>query len=316
MSHYLAESILSLSTPKDTATAKNGGSVSSAPAASPLIANFRKASPEKPALFFVHPIGGGVNCYAALEKYLNPDWSFHGIRAIGLDDDTPPFRNLTSMACCYVQSVRQVQPAGPYFLGGWSMGGVVAYEMALQLGQSDIGGLVLIDSPAPTAHPRDPVLDFSTFTKGLGFFPEQVKDLCQSLRFQPASLPVQLIQLLEKGQRMGILPQSLTSQALQQLYTVFIAHSEALSHYTAEPISKPVPALLVQAQSVDNPLLDMQGTQASTCWNALLGRSLMSRILPGDHYTLVTEPHVGILSTYVNAFLRQIGPRSAVSRSC
>ena len=287
------------------------------PLPSPLLVNHQKGISNQPPLFFVHPIGGGISCYAPLTRHLNPDWSFYSIRALGLEDDSLPIEDIQTMAGCYIQAIQNIQPKGPYFLGGWSMGGVVAYEMALQLiqQQQTVSGLILVDSPAPTAHDRDAVEDFTTFAKGLGFFPEQVKPLSQTLRYQPSVSQPLLVQLLDEGQRMGILPQGFSVEALQQLHAVFAAHSQALSSYTAQPAPLLIPSLFLQAQALDNPLLGLFGDKSSTHWKRLLGRSLMIRVLPGDHYTLVTEPHVAGLSTYINAFLRQIKPRPIVSGS-
>ncbi|HEY9824698.1 MAG TPA: alpha/beta fold hydrolase [Stenomitos sp.] len=285
------------------------------PLPSPLIVNYRKGTLSTSPLFFIHPIGGGISCYAPLTRYLNPDWPFYSIRALGLEDSISPIDNIQTMARCYIQAIQKIQPQGPYFLGGWSMGGVVAYEMALQLiqQQQTVSGLILIDSPAPHAHERDAVDDFTTFTKGLGFFPEQVQRLSQTLRYRPTVTESLLAQLLDEGQRIGVLPRGFNVEALQQLHTVFTAHSKALGSYTAAPIRATIPSLYLEAQAIDNPLLSLFGEKARTQWKKLLGRSLMIRSLPGDHYTLVTEPHVGVLSTYINAFLGQIKPRSIVS---
>lgn len=285
------------------------------PLPSPLIVNYRKGTLRASPLFFIHPIGGGISCYAALNRYLNPDWPFYSIRALGLEDASSPIDNIQTMARCYIQAIQNIQPQGPYFLGGWSMGGVVAYEIALQLIQQQqaVSGLILIDSPAPHSHERDAVEDFTTFAKGLGFFPEQIQRLRQTLRYQPTATQALLTQLLDEGQRIGVLPRGFDIEALQQLHTVFSAHSKALSTYTAAPMTTPIPSLYLEAQTVDNPLLGLFGEKARTQWKQHLGRALMIRSLPGDHYTLVTEPHVAVLSTYINAFLGQIKPRSIVS---
>ena len=276
----------------------------------PQVVTLHPGRSDYPPLFLVHPVSGDVSCYAALARYLNPDWPLFALRAIGLEPETLPLHNLTQMATRYVEAIRSHQPTGPYYLGGWSMGGVVAYEMSLQLQQAgeSVEGLILIDSPAPVSIARDVVTDFNVFAKGLGFFLEQVKEISQSLRFRPSALEVPLQRLLEEGLRLNILPQDFTLERLRLLHSVFDAHSRALSTYTAASCSKRLPSLFLQAQVADNPQFSQLGPQAAARWSNLLGRSLFSRTLPGDHYSLIAEPQIVMLSTYLNGFLQQVKP--------
>ncbi len=276
----------------------------------PRLAELQPGCLDHPPLFFVHPASGSVSDYTILGRHLNPNWPFFALQATGLESETSPLHNLTQMATRYIETLRSRQPTGPYYLGGWSMGGVVAYEMSLQLLQAgeSVSGLVLIDSPAPVAMARDVVTDFNVFAKGLGFFLEQVKELSQSLRFRPSAIEVPLQRLLEEGLRLNTLPQHFTLEQLHRLYTVFDAHSRALSTYTAMPCSKRLPSLFLQAQVADNPQFSQLGSQAAVRWSKLLGRSLLGRTLPGDHYSLMVEPQVTVLSTYINGFLQQVRP--------
>jgi amino acid adenylation domain-containing protein len=101
-----------------------------------------------PPFFCVHPIGGHVMCYLDLTRCLGDSRACYGIQARGLHGEAAPFSNIAVMARHYLEEIRAVQPHGPYLLGGWSMGGTVAFEMAQQLraqGET-IALLVLIDS--------------------------------------------------------------------------------------------------------------------------------------------------------------------------
>ncbi|MGE5756703.1 MAG: non-ribosomal peptide synthetase, partial [Planctomycetaceae bacterium] len=106
----------------------------------------------RPPLFFVHPIGGNVVCYHELARQLGEDQPFYGIQAAGLEGEAEPEARLEIMAARYIEAMRGVRPDGPYCLGGWSLGGVVAFEMARQLrGQGqEVARLFLIDSRAPS----------------------------------------------------------------------------------------------------------------------------------------------------------------------
>ena len=86
----------------------------------------------RPPLFCVHA-NGGAFFYTKFTKYLSPDQPFFGIQARGLDGTEAPFTNIKEMASQYIREIRSVQPKGPYIISGFSMGGVVIYEMAQQL---------------------------------------------------------------------------------------------------------------------------------------------------------------------------------------
>ena len=87
----------------------------------------------KRPLFLVHPAGGHVFPYVHLARYLGPDQPCYGLQAKGLEEGESPHTRIKDMAADYIKALRTVQPNGPYFLGGWSMGGLVAFEMAQQL---------------------------------------------------------------------------------------------------------------------------------------------------------------------------------------
>jgi FkbH-like protein len=109
-----------------------------------------KASGSKPPFYCVHGVGGNILEYQDLAKYLDEDQPFYGIQAVGLDGKQP---NVTveEMAVHYIEEVTALQPRGPYYLGGSSFGGLVAYEMARQLyAQGErVALLALFDTNAP-----------------------------------------------------------------------------------------------------------------------------------------------------------------------
>ena len=86
----------------------------------------------KPPLFLMHPHGGHVLCYENLARHLPSDQPLYGLEAVGLRIDNPA-DTIEQMAARYVDEVRTVQPAGPYFLAGYCLGGVLAFEVACQL---------------------------------------------------------------------------------------------------------------------------------------------------------------------------------------
>ncbi|GAA3587050.1 enterobactin non-ribosomal peptide synthetase EntF [Amycolatopsis ultiminotia] len=110
----------------------------------------------KPPLFCVHPAGGIGWAYAGLLGALPPDQPVYAVQARGLAGDTPLATDLASMAADYVKVLREVAPDGPYLLVGWSVGGVIAQEMAAELeAQGARVGLVALLDAYPSEQWRD-----------------------------------------------------------------------------------------------------------------------------------------------------------------
>ncbi len=86
--------------------------------------------------FCFHGAGGNVLSYRKLSQYLGVDQPFYGLQAQGLDGGARPLESIEEMAALYVKEIRKVQPRGPYLLGGYCMGGTIAYEVARQLQSS------------------------------------------------------------------------------------------------------------------------------------------------------------------------------------
>jgi len=87
----------------------------------------------RPPFFCIHGGGGSVLIYRALSQHLGADQPFYGLESQGLDGRRPLLTRIEDMAELYVKKLRRVQPHGPYFLGGYCMGGTVALEMAQRL---------------------------------------------------------------------------------------------------------------------------------------------------------------------------------------
>lgn len=84
-------------------------------------------------LFCIHPAGGLSWCYAGLLKSLPADYALYGIQAQGIANEEELPHSLADMAMHYIQAIKEIQPTGPYQLLGWSLGGNVVQEMAVQL---------------------------------------------------------------------------------------------------------------------------------------------------------------------------------------
>ena len=124
-----------------------------------------KKSGERQPIFCIHPGGGSGSVYKNLADALPTDVPVWALQARGLEDTEAPHRSVTEMATTYIEAIKTIQPEGPYQLVGWSFGGTIAQEMAVQIeaiGQC-VSLLALLDT---TANPQAlPEIEFDEATQ-------------------------------------------------------------------------------------------------------------------------------------------------------
>ena len=105
-------------------------------------------SGSRPPFFCVHGAGGNVLIYRELSQNLGSDQPFYGLQSQGLDGANPPLTKIEDMAALYKKAIRRRQPHGPYLLGGYCGGGLIAFEIAQQLRSEgeEIALLALLDT--------------------------------------------------------------------------------------------------------------------------------------------------------------------------
>nr|WP_227028209.1 non-ribosomal peptide synthetase [Corallococcus soli] len=269
---------------------------------SSLVPFAKQGAGTAPPFFCVHPVGGNVLAYAELARQLGPDQSFYGLQSRGLDGTSDPSGTVEEMATHYVRELRMVQPAGPYHLGGWSLGGVIAYEMAHQLRAAgeEVALLALIDSYVPeTVAASEPPLDR---TLAVGLFAQDLMgvsladlalDTAELATLEPEAA---LTRVLESAVQAGALPPGVDSANPVALFRVFEANLEAARRYHPPAMEQRV--LRVQAEE----LADTGPGDGG--WSALVGERLESHRLPGNHYTLLREPTVRTVADLLKKALR------------
>ena len=107
-----------------------------------------KSGSEEPPVFIAHGLGGSVMDFFQVVKHIQTPRAIHGMQAKGIDGVEEPLDRIEDMARYSLDAVKQVQPHGPYLLIGFSLGGLVALEMAQQLiaEKEKIGLLLMLDS--------------------------------------------------------------------------------------------------------------------------------------------------------------------------
>jgi aspartate racemase len=316
------------------------------PGMSPLVAIQPRGA--KSPFVCVHPAGGIVYCFQELARHLGTDRPFFGIQAPGLDGDGAPLDRVEAMAAHYVAALRQVQPEGPYHLGGWSMGGLVAYEMACQLRDAGqhVATLALLDTQAPPAPGGpDPAMrelahQLASLARGTELFApfggdpydrrrdldnladaallvEMARDLAAGFGGDPQRLFDHLRGLAPADQRDFVLRHfqlhevyalETGPERVQRLWEVLRASMGAAARYLARPY--PGRAVVFRASARPN----ARTVDSALGWRSLAEGGVTIHVIPGDHASILRPPAVAALAAVLGAEL-DAGDREEAGRS-
>lgn len=232
---------------------------------------------QKAPFFCVHPVGGGVLCYRSLSKDWYEDRDFYAIQARGLLENQEPHRSIPAMASEYLNAIRQVQAHGPYLLGGWSFGGLVAAEMAHQLSLKgeDVFQLVLIDTTAKLEWLKKTEIENDALLLSELRLHYQINGNGSGPDLSPQR---QLLEMLEMGgkQRGHIEP-----QLVDRLIMLVRSHYHAVQSYTIPMLI--VPVSLIRCQTNTDPSNDLGWRKYASNLQVFQGE--------GDHWAITDEKH-------------------------
>ncbi|HEX6524808.1 MAG TPA: amino acid adenylation domain-containing protein, partial [Streptosporangiaceae bacterium] len=242
-----------------------------------------------PPLFLVHAIGGTVAAYTTLSQELADTFTVYGIESPGLHGHLAP--TLTDLVTDYAQRIRNVQPAGPYALAGWSMGGVIAFETARLLEQAgaEVGSLVLLDAPFAIG------ADWAAGAAELaGRF---VADAACTTGLAVASAPDPAVAAVDE--QLGWLAGQLSAgddpaitRQLRRRFDVFSAHSRMIAGYQPAAPRVHAPALIVSA-------LGSLNAPARERWPDLLSGPVRVECVDSDHYAFLRPPLVADVAAII-----------------
>ena len=252
----------------------------------------------KRPLFLVHPAGGHVFPYIYLAQHLDPDQPCYGLQARGLEEGQEPHTRIEDMAAYYIQAMQTVQPAGPYLLGGWSMGGVVAFEMAQQLhAQGErVALLALLDGRIPNPDETFPEEDYEAVLLveryfGISFGP--IESLAQLPKDE------QLAFMLEQAKRAGLVPAEIDVSEARRFVDLLKSDLRATQNYALHLY--PGRIALFKASE------ELAGTSPDPTlgWSEWASAGVEVHLVPGNHANLVYEPHVEVLAEKLSACISQ-----------
>ncbi|MCP4654590.1 MAG: amino acid adenylation domain-containing protein, partial [bacterium] len=250
----------------------------------------------RPPWFCVHPAGGNVLSYRDLSRHLGAEQPFYALQVPELEDGSS-LTTIEEMAHHYAGAVRELRPQGPYRLGGWSMGGLVAFEMARQLVEQgrEVERLVLIDTRAP-AVAQGRIAEIDDVALALVFARDLGGISGASLPLSPAELETftsadeVLSYLWEKLREARIMPPGFDLSQVDRLFAMFRINDRAMRRYVASPY----PGRLVLLKADE--FLGQEPPPPDLGWGELAVGGLEIREVAGDHYSILREPDVEALA--------------------
>ncbi|MCW1931254.1 type I polyketide synthase [Pararhodobacter zhoushanensis] len=253
----------------------------------------------KTPFFLVAGMFGNVLNLRHLAQLLGTDRPFYGLQARGLLGGAEPHARLDDAARDYLAEVRQVQPQGPYLLGGFSGGGLTALEMAKQLRAAgeEVRLLTLLDTPLP-------------MRPGLSRADKAMIKLTELARKGPAYLgewraerkawQAELARMAEEAQ--GEADSGFHNRAIEAAFRDALPHV-SLDHYDA-PVALFRPALDKHWKVTGGRWVSQAKEYVSedNDWSAWMPQLGVHEV-PGDHDSMVLEPNVRVMAAKLKALI-------------
>jgi amino acid adenylation domain-containing protein len=272
-----------------------------------------KPSGTRPPLFFVHGVGGNILIYSDLARCVSEEQPVYGIQSLGLDGRQAPLTRVEDMAARYIQEIRMLQPTGPYLLCGLSFGGTVAFEMARQLSAQGerVGMLGLLD----TFVLPDPESPIQSIRISLTSFGRRARFHIGNLTAVPPARQISYLQQAAKRFRRRIWgrfwrvivglrkPGHVPVEYLVRM--VRESNTFAARKYRAAPYDGEVTLFVATDQILKSPFVLIEA------WQPLAKGGVREIRVPGDHVTMVREPHVKELAKRLDECLIDINRASA-----
>ncbi len=267
---------------------------------------------DRPPFFCVHGVTGDILWFTDLAALLAPyGQPFYGLQARGLDGRQPPFDTLEAMAAYYLEAIQALQSQGPYYLGGASFGGMVAYEMAQQLRSRGlrVARLVMFDYTPGDSRPQ-PLWQPRIALRFLQNLPHWFFDMTT---LSPAQITARARRKVRLGYQAAVrdiagsngenTPAAgdildYASQLPEERQRLIETHLRAIRHYTPQPY----PGRITYFRAQSRPLLRPDHPESG--WRELALAGLDTIIIPGSHEGIFKHPHVRRLAEHLAAQLQ------------
>ena len=258
----------------------------------------------KPPIFMIHPLGGEVLCYRNLATHLGLEQPVYGLQLQKPDEKQFPIVRVENMASQYLQEIQTLQPQGPYFLGGYSFGGIIAYEIAQQLhrqGQK-VAFLAMLDTCRPGYKRRISFLKrIYLHLNYIGqrrskYISHKAKSFYKHAKFYIKQSFQHYLRFVTQ------MITSRTPETNKYLHGHNI-YTQAMNTYIFQPYS----AKVTLFRTKDENRTDAVGMEYDSTfgWGEIIIGDLDVKYIPGSHLSLLDEPNVRVLAKQMKICLQK-----------
>ena len=243
-----------------------------------------KTSGKKTPIYLIH--GGGLNIllYKSLAAYLDEDQPLYGLQGLGINGDLTHLSNIQTIAARYLDEILPLNPDGPYILAGYSLGGIIAYEMAKQLlaKGKEIKKLVIFDTNVGN---RVFVTGVSKFNKKLIRQFKKGYHFSRSFLYNPKETLKYQALMLEQKFHFHLIDEDEYDKVYDYSAAVANAYNSAYYNYIMEPLNVKVDLFRVAKRIyyLDDPVY--------LGWQNFALKGVNIHIVPGDHKTFLFPPN-------------------------
>jgi len=281
-------------------------------------------------LVAIQPNGSNLPFFCVPGAGGRPFYFYHLGRCLGDDQPLYSFENnlyqelgaithIEDMASIYIEAMQAVQPQGPYFLGGHSYGGNVAFEMAQQLHKQgqEVALLAIVDSSAPTYKDKQMLIDYINWdharwlvevSKGIEVYLEKNVDISYDT-LQSLTVDEQLKYVLHYFKMANMLPPNAEITQLTNIVQAYKNSCLCLVDYVPK---QPYPGKLTILRANEdlpedpNGYLNAEVSQdLSLGWSEFSSEPVDIHFVLGNHITIMVEPHVQVLAEQLKACIQQ-----------
>jgi len=244
------------------------------------------------SLFLIHPIGGSVSCYYPLVDKLPSDFSIYAIQSNSIADTRKPLDSIEDLVNYYKSLILSIQPSGPYYLAGWSFGGIIAYSLAYELMKihMEVKFVCLID--AMFCWGREESLVNTDFLINLF-----ICDLFGHKEFSKNNLTKKnstnenekLLQAYEYCLENSLFDSQINLEVFSRLFVIFKSHNKAHIEFNPKPYDSPIYHIIADQKSE-------QTDKSIELWGSLTYNQQTLRVTNGNHYSIFSKNNIDSLA--------------------
>jgi amino acid adenylation domain-containing protein len=256
----------------------------------------RPAGSKKP-LFLVHGLGLNVLLYTTIVNYLDPEQPVYGLQAKGLNGVDKPLDTIETIAAYYISEIQSIDKEGPYSLAGFSLGGRIAYEMALQLDAmgKKVSFIGILDATAEGSLNGRPLLE--KIKHRTSFYINYVSWNIASFFREPNETKLSVIRRRWKGlekrvrgldikiDKEELVSKGKKNELPKYLRKVHRANSRANRNYVIRPYNRTVHLFKAQKQTFYIPEPENYG------WDRVVKGGVVVHEIPGEHSNTFAPPN-------------------------